>query len=58
MRFTNRLDFGVYSSVYFYLRFSVIRRGTMTKTLLHKLQVKQNYIVRIILYKIKRKTIV
>ena len=30
--------------------------GSTTKTLLHKLQVKQNHIVRIISYKLKRKT--
>ena len=44
-----------YSLVYSYLQYSVIGWGTTTKTLLLKLQVKQNHIVRIISFKMKRK---
>ena len=45
-----------YSLVYSYLQYSVICWGNTTKTLLHKLQVKQNHIVRILSRKLKRKT--
>ena len=45
-----------YSLVYSYLQYSVIYWGNTTKTLLHKLQVKQNHIVRILSRKLKRKT--
>ena len=45
-----------YSLVYSHLQYSVICWGTTTKTPLHKLQVKQNPIVRIISYKLNRKT--
>ena len=44
-----------YSLVYSYLQYSVTCWGTTTKTLLDKLQVKQNHIVRIISYKMKNK---
>ena len=44
-----------YSLVYSYLQYSVICWGTTTKSLLHRLQVKQNHIVRIISNKMKKK---
>ena len=45
-----------YNLEYSCLQYSVICWGSTTKTLLHKLQVKQNHIVRIISHKMKRKT--
>ena len=42
-----------YGIAYSYLQYSVICWGTTTKPFLRKLQIKQNYIVRIISYIMK-----
>jgi len=45
-----------YSIVYYHLMYAIIAWGNSTKTIMRKLQVKLNLIVKIICYKLGRKT--